>query len=304
MLDYRTMFPSKPSSTKWRKRLTPLTSLIIAGGLLAAACSSGESTPSSAGGAAGLATAAGAGASGSGTTAGAGGAGVAGGAGTLGTAGAGLGGSAAGSAGSGVAGSSGGVAGSSGGVAGGSGGVAGSNGGAGGSGGASGPFALTSSAFVEGAEIPLKYKCANVPPAGQNMSPPLSWGPGPAGTKSYAVVLNHVTTPEHWVIWDIPPSVTSLPEDIEHKAQPAAPAGSKQSLVNLDGFQGSGYLGPCPQAPNSRQSYKFTLYALDIATLPGLTATSTPAEAATVVKAHLVTGSQGVSLTGTQIQTP
>jgi Raf kinase inhibitor-like YbhB/YbcL family protein len=166
------------------------------------------------------------------------------------------------------------------------------------------PFALTSSAFEEGEEIPLMYKCAEVNPKGQNISPPLSWGPGPAGTKSYAVVLMHLPSPEHWVLWDIPASVTSLAPDIEHKDLPAVPAGSKQSAVNLDGFTGSGYLGPCPQAVNAVQSYRFTLYALDVETLPGLSATSTPTEAATAVRAHLVPGSQGVSLTGTQLRTP
>jgi Raf kinase inhibitor-like YbhB/YbcL family protein len=141
-----------------------------------------------------------------------------------------------------------------------------------------------------------------VNPKGQNISPPLSWGPGPAGTKSYAIVMAHVPTPEHWTIWDIPASVTSLAENVEHAAQPAVPAGSKQSLADLDGFKGSGYLGPCPQAVNSRQSYVFTLYALDVETVPGLSATSSPTQAATAVKAHLVAGSKGVTLTGTQIR--
>jgi hypothetical protein len=249
----------------------PLTSLVALGGFLAVACSSDAGTPTSPVAGAGTAPISGAGTSGTGT-----------------------------------AGGCGGVSGGNGGVAGGvAGGGAGGAGGVGGTGGvASGPFALKSSAFVEGAEIPLMYKCANVNPKGQNISPPLSWGPGPTGTKSYAIVLMHVTTPEHWVIWDIPASVTSLPENIEHKPQPVAPAGSKQSLVNLDGFNGSGYLGPCPQMPNSTQSYRFTLYALDVDMVPGLTATSTPTDAATEVKKHLVAGSQGVSLTGTQIQIP
>jgi phosphatidylethanolamine-binding protein (PEBP) family uncharacterized protein len=85
---------------------------------------------------------------------------------------------------------------------------------------------------------------------------------------------------------------------------PAVPAGSKQSYVNgLDGFTGSGYLGPCPQAVNSRQNYKFTLYALDVETLPGLGDQSSPGQAADVVKQHVVDGSEGKSLTGTQIRT-
>jgi Raf kinase inhibitor-like YbhB/YbcL family protein len=212
----------------------------------------------------------------------------------------------AGSAGSASGGESGSAVGSAGqgGVAGAAAGSSGASGVGGGAGAANEPFVLTSTAFKEGEQIPLLYKCANVSPKGMNESPPLSWGPGPGGTKSYAVVLMHLPSPEHWVIWDIPASVSALPENIEHQAEPAAPAGSKQSLANLDGFMGSGYLGPCPQAPNSVESYRFTLYALDVETLPGLTATSSPSAAAAVVKAHLVAGSQGMSLTGTQIQTP
>jgi Raf kinase inhibitor-like YbhB/YbcL family protein len=276
-------------------------SLLVLGVVFVAACSSAESSPTSnAAGGAGAATSAGtgpsAGAAGISGTA----AGVAGSTGGSGTSGSGQGGSPAG-----------GTSGSSGGSAAGVGGTGATTGGGTNAGGASGaggtsnaPFALTSTAFKEGEQIPLKHKCANVNPKGENISPPLSWGPGPVGTKSYAVVLMHVPSPEHWVLWDIPANVTSLPENIEHVAQPAVPAGSKQSLANLDGFNGSGYLGPCPQAPNSTQSYTFTLYALDVETVPGLTATSTPTAAATAVKAHLVAGSQGVSLTGTQIQTP
>jgi len=282
------MHLSKQIESKTARR-PALLSLLALGGCLAAACSSSDGAPSNPGGA-GATASAGMGAS-------------AGSAGAVGSAGAGVAGGGAGSAGSGQAGSA--TAGAGGAVAGAGGGVGGSSGApsAGGAGG-SAAFALTSSAFKEGEEIPLKYKCMNVNPKGQNISPPLSWGPGPAGTKSYAVVLMHVPSPEHWVLWDIPPNVTALPENIEHVAQPAVPAGSKQSLANLDGFNGSGYLGPCPQTPNSKQSYKFTVYALDVETVPGLTATSSPTAAATAVKAHLVAGSQGVSLTGTQIQTP
>jgi Raf kinase inhibitor-like YbhB/YbcL family protein len=301
------MLSSTQIGSKCLRHRSALTALLVLGGCLAIACSSGDTTPTNPVGGAGTTTTAGAGTSSTTTagTAGAGGSGV-GTAGSVATSGGGQGGSTStGGGGSASVGGGGGGTGGSGGAAGGSTGGGGTGGGASGAGGVNnGPFALKSSAFMEGQQIPLMYKCANVNPKGQNISPPLSWGPGPTGTKSYAVVLMHLDTPEHWVIWDIPASVTSLPENIEHAAQPAAPAGSKQSLANLDGFQGSGYLGPCPQMPNSVQSYRFTLYALDVETVPGLTATSSPGAAAAAVKMHLVQGSQGVSLTGTQIQIP
>lgn len=281
------------------KKRPSFTSLLVSGGLLLLACSSGEGTPNEPAGNAGTGPSAGTSAGGSstagtsagGTSAGSNAAGSsAAGSGQAGTATAGTGGTPAAQGGAGGAG--------------GSGGAGGASAGAGGSGGAAEPFALKSTAFKEGEQVPLKYKCAEVNPKGENISPPLSWGPGPAGTKSYAIVMMHVPTPEHWVIWDIPANVTSLPENVEHAAMPPVPAGSKQSLVDLDNFKGSGYLGPCPQAVNSVQSYRFTLYALDVETVPGLSATSNPTQAATAVKAHLVAGSQGVSLTGTQIRMP
>ncbi|HXI60432.1 MAG TPA: YbhB/YbcL family Raf kinase inhibitor-like protein [Polyangia bacterium] len=167
----------------------------------------------------------------------------------------------------------------------------------------SGPFALTSSAFTMGMEVPLMYKCDQVTPRGMNISPPLSWTPGPAGTKSYAMTLIH-NAPDmskHWVMWDIPASVTSLAMNVEHVAMPATPAGAKQVHVNLDGFNGFGYLGPCPQAMNSRQNYLYAVYALKVETLPNITPNSTSEAAYSAIQANMVTGGRA-TLQGTQIQ--
>ena len=165
------------------------------------------------------------------------------------------------------------------------------------------PFALRSD-FTEGMEIPLMYKCAQVPPVGMNISPPLSWTPGPPGTKSYAITLNHVASGSaHWALWDIPSDKTSLDPNVEHVAAPPVPAGAKQAMQNLDGFTGIGYLGPCPQAVSSRQMYRFTAWALKVDTLAGVTSASTTAAAQTAIKNAALTGGSA-TLTGTQIQTP
>ncbi|HEY0707248.1 MAG TPA: YbhB/YbcL family Raf kinase inhibitor-like protein [Polyangia bacterium] len=133
-----------------------------------------------------------------------------------------------------------------------------------------GPMTLTSTAFAMGQMIPGKHKCTSSPPGGMNISPPLSWTPGPAGTMSYAVTLNHVASgAAHWAIWDIPPDVTSLAEAIPNEEMPAAPApmGTKQSrLVNFDAFTGFGYLGPCPQQPGTGM-YRFSVHALNVRNL-------------------------------------
>jgi phosphatidylethanolamine-binding protein (PEBP) family uncharacterized protein len=135
---------------------------------------------------------------------------------------------------------------------------------------ATGPMTLTSTAFAMGQMIPGKHKCTSSPPGGMNISPAFSWTPGPAGTMSYAITLNHVASgAAHWAIWDIPPDVTSLAEAIPNEEMPGAPApmGTKQSrLVNFDAFTGFGYLGPCPQNPGTGM-YRFSVHAINVRNL-------------------------------------
>jgi Raf kinase inhibitor-like YbhB/YbcL family protein len=138
------------------------------------------------------------------------------------------------------------------------------------------PFKLTSTALAEGATFPVDNTCT-----GDDVSPPLAWGPGPAGTKSYAVILNDTTIKFlHAIIYDIPESVTSLPAKVESVYAPAVPAGAHQTKSYLKTF---GYSGPCP---GTLHVYEFVLHALDVATLPGMTMTTSLAEAETAIKAH------------------
>jgi Raf kinase inhibitor-like YbhB/YbcL family protein len=83
----------------------------------------------------------------------------------------------------------------------------------------------------------------------------------------------------HWVVWDIPPSTTMLQESLETTAMLTMPAGAKQAAG-----QGMGYLGPCPNGMS--HTYKFTIYALDVATLPGVTTSSTTANVAAAIEMH------------------
>lgn len=138
------------------------------------------------------------------------------------------------------------------------------------------PFALTSTALAEGATFPVDHTCT-----GMDVSPPLSWGPGPAGTKSYAVVLNDTTIKFlHAIIYDIPATVTSLPAKVEPAYAPKTPAGAHQTKSYLGSF---GYAGPCP---GTLHVYELVLYALDVETLPGLTMSTSLADANTAIKAH------------------
>ncbi|WP_437981103.1 hypothetical protein [Sorangium sp. So ce117] len=125
-----------------------------------------------------------------------------------------------------------------------------------------------------------------MPPV-DHTSPELNWTAGPDGTQSYAIVFKDVTLvtgspPDergyHWVIWNIPASVRSLPKKLASGNPITGVAGAKQYS---DPLFNDGYVGPCPSwgvAPGSplldtdppptvkTDSYTFTVFALPTAT--------------------------------------
>ena len=140
-------------------------------------------------------------------------------------------------------------------------------------------FALTSAAFVEATSIPHLYACA---PGGTNVSPPLAWTAGPAGAMSYAIVFTDLSNQlVHSVIYDIGANVRSLPTGVEKVYSPPVPAGAHQTAPGFGG--GFGYAGPCPP---TEHTYQFTLYALDVAALPGASLTTKAATAESMIKTH------------------
>jgi Raf kinase inhibitor-like YbhB/YbcL family protein len=140
-------------------------------------------------------------------------------------------------------------------------------------------FAITSMAFADGTKIANKYRCTGP-------SPDLRWSGAPAAAKSFAIVLKDVTPGVsngflHWVMYDIPASVSSLDEGLPVGAAPAQPAGAKQAPI----WNGTlGFNGPC--APSGTNTYELTLYAEDVASLPGLSASSTGASVVSAIDAH------------------
>lgn len=141
-------------------------------------------------------------------------------------------------------------------------------------------LAVTSSAFTEGRTIPVVDTCS-----GANTSPPLAWTGAPGGTLSFAVVLTDLSiTLTHWVIYDISATTTGLPASVENVYAPNNVAGAHQTVsVHAPTV---GYYGPCPSRPPPVHTYQFAVYALDTATLPGVSAQSTPQEAIAEIQAH------------------
>jgi Raf kinase inhibitor-like YbhB/YbcL family protein len=115
---------------------------------------------------------------------------------------------------------------------------------------------LQSPAFAANGNIPGPYTCE-----GQDISPPLGWSGIPAGTKSFALIVDDPDAPDpaapkrtwvHWVIYNIPATVLSLPEGA------ALPAGTGEGPND---WGTPGWRGPCP--PVGRHRYFFKLYALN-----------------------------------------
>jgi Raf kinase inhibitor-like YbhB/YbcL family protein len=189
----------------------------------------------------------------------------------------------AGSAGRGGAAGAGGAPSGGGGAGGAGGAAAGSAGkGGGGSGGASG-FTLTNPDFVNkaGCGKDMASACAVFPRdlasfmSGPNISPELAWSGTPAGTQSFALLLQDLTnTFAHWALWNIPATLTMVPENIDKSTNmPAMPAGSRQT--NASFAAGDGYFGPGSEC----NVYEFVLYALSV---PTFTPTQPNADAGAV----------------------
>jgi phosphatidylethanolamine-binding protein (PEBP) family uncharacterized protein len=114
---------------------------------------------------------------------------------------------------------------------------------------------------------------------------------------SYAVTLVHGGAAYHWVLWDIPASTTSLGEGVERMPMPTMPMGvmgSKQTRPGLDASTWFGYTGPCPQGAQS--TYVYTVYAVKVASLPGVTPMSAGAAVQAAITANMLAKSSLTAL--------
>jgi len=116
---------------------------------------------------------------------------------------------------------------------------------------------LTTTAFAPQGNIPRRHTCE-----GEDLAPPLRWGGVPDAAKSLVLIVDDPDAPDpaaptrtwvHWVVVDIPPETTGLPQG----GRPL-PVGARDGLND---WHRTGYGGPCP--PVGRHRYFFKLYALD-----------------------------------------
>jgi hypothetical protein len=117
---------------------------------------------------------------------------------------------------------------------------------------------ISSPAFADGGPIPRAHTCD-----GADLSPPLVWSGLPEATKELALIVEDPDAPRgvfiHWVLYQLPPSVSTLPAGLPRDAAITQPVRARQGLND---FQQAGYRGPCPpKGPAHR--YVFKLLALD-----------------------------------------
>ena len=147
-----------------------------------------------------------------------------------------------------------------------------------------GPMTLTlkSDVFNHGGAIPSKYTCE-----GKDVSPPLAWEGVPKTARSLVLIVDDPDAPDpkapkmtwvHWVLYNIPPDVSSLPEGVKSANLP------RGTGEGLNDWKRTGYGGPCP--PIGRHRYFHKLYALDTK-LEGMS-TPTKAKVEAAMKGHII----------------
>ena len=119
---------------------------------------------------------------------------------------------------------------------------------------------LTSPSFENQKDMAKKFTCD-----GEDISPALEWSDVLEETKSFALIVDDPDAPDpanpkmtwvHWILYNIPAAVNSLPEGVKDRDLP------KGTLQGLNNWKKTGYGGPCP--PIGKHRYFHKLYALDI----------------------------------------
>ena len=118
---------------------------------------------------------------------------------------------------------------------------------------------ILSPVFSNGEPIPPKYSCE-----GSDISPPLDWDMSQSSIPddgSIALICDDPDAPGgtwiHWVIFNLPPETSSLPEMVMPREEQ-----ENGALQGSNSWGNIGYGGPCPSSGTHR--YYFKVYALDI----------------------------------------
>jgi hypothetical protein len=140
-------------------------------------------------------------------------------------------------------------------------------------------FQLTTTAFQDNGFIPKKFTID-----GENVSPILTWSEPPAGTRSFALIVDDPDAPGgtwvHWVLYDLPASTRSLGEGVGRDRE--LPNHARQGQND---FRKIGYDGPSPPRGVVHR-YFFKLCALD--SLTNLKPGATKSQLEQAIKGHVL----------------
>jgi Raf kinase inhibitor-like YbhB/YbcL family protein len=148
-------------------------------------------------------------------------------------------------------------------------------------------FQLQSSLVANGETMPVAQRSGIFGAGGQDTSPDLAWSGFPEETQSFMVTMYDPDAPTpsgfwHWVVINIPASVTSLPAGAGDGDE-TLPEGS----IHLANDVGSRrYVGAAPP-PGDPHRYFVVASALDVAEA-GVPETATPALASFQALAHTI----------------
>src|SRR6266705_1535365 len=101
-----------------------------------------------------------------------------------------------------------------------------------------GKFTVTSTNISPGGKIADAQVYNSFGCKGGNVSPELSWSSAPAGTKSFAILMHDPDAPTgsgwwHWVVYNIPGNVMSLPAGAGDSKKNLLPAGTVQGNTDM-----------------------------------------------------------------------
>jgi Raf kinase inhibitor-like YbhB/YbcL family protein len=137
---------------------------------------------------------------------------------------------------------------------------------------------LASDDVQNGEQVPETCHADIMGMAGDNLSPHLRWSGAPEGTQSYAVTCFDPDAPTgsgfwHWVLFDLPASVTELPRGAGSGDNQGLPAGAIHARNDVGEL---GYIGVAPPEGHGEHRYVFAVHALGIPTL-GIDSSAPPA---------------------------
>ena len=121
---------------------------------------------------------------------------------------------------------------------------------------------------VDGGRLPRNYARD-----GRNLSPPISWTPGPPAVRGYVVIVQDPDAAGarpfvHWLAYDIARQMTSLPRGVHNMDTLTRPLGVEQGRNDHGGV---GYTGPDVIEGAPAHHYHFQVFAVDrpLRTPPG-----------------------------------